>query len=110
VPPLCVKKLTNIALTCVQNKTVPKCAKNHANWFRHFDVSSKNVVALGFWATLQMTLYLSHRESHSTCLQSVSYTADPNNLVASMSANLNSKLSVQWLMLAVQHQTSTETG
>jgi len=41
---------------CVQNKTM-KCAKNHQNWFRHFeDISRRcepsNVVAYFFWLTM----------------------------------------------------------
>jgi len=44
---------------CVQNKTLLKYAKNHGNWFRHFEDISRicepsNVLAYFFWLTLHI--------------------------------------------------------
>jgi len=46
-----VTNLFNIKLTGVQNKTMLKSTKNHANWLRRFKDRQTNLVAY-FWRTL----------------------------------------------------------
>jgi len=55
----------------VQNKTMLKCAKNHGNWFRHFEDISRNVTlkcsGLLFWPTLYTFLSIpEHMKSYLT--------------------------------------------
>ena len=53
---ICLINLMNFESVSVRNKTELKRAKNHRNWFRHFEDVRKNygglVVAPLFWPTL----------------------------------------------------------